>query len=510
MSHLLIRADASTRMGSGHIMRCLALAHAWRAQGGQVTFLSCCDSPALHDRVIRDGYGFVALDTPHPDPLDVQMTLSVLRELAVASHGAPVWVALDGYHFDSGYQLAIRTAGFRSLIIDDMAHHPRYHADVLLNQNIDAAQRVYACDADTTLLLGTRYALLRPEFQEWRDWQRHIPLVARKALITMGGADPDNVTLKVIEALRLLDLPELQARIVVGPANPHSDTLRPKIDASSDRVQLLKAVSDMPELMSWADVAISAGGSTCWELACMGLPSIVLTLADNQEAVARALGESEIAINVGDASHLEPRESGAALSKLMHDGALRSRMSQLGRALVDGKGASRVVEALFLGWGQEGQETLRLRPAQQDDVLLIWQWANDPPTRANSFRPEAIAWSDHMDWYRAKLVSDDTRMWILERHQMPVAQIRYDRIDPDTAEISFVVSPGYRGRGLGTQLLQLSSPLACRELAIRRLQGVAFMRNVASARSFTKAGFTQVTERVIAGIDCRIFSKDCT
>ena len=193
---------------------------------------------------------------------------------------------LDGYHFDPAYQKAIREAGYRLLVVDDTAHLPAYHADVLLNQNIYAPQLTYSYDPHTVLLLGPMYALLRPEFLVWKEWERHIPDTARHILVTLGGGDSDNVTLKVIQALHDIRLPDLEIRVIVGPANPHRDSLVAAIEHGPHSVELLFDVTDMPGLMAWADIAVSAAGSTCWELLFMGLPSLVGVLADNQVPIA--------------------------------------------------------------------------------------------------------------------------------------------------------------------------------------------------------------------------------
>jgi RimJ/RimL family protein N-acetyltransferase len=181
-------------------------------------------------------------------------------------------------------------------------------------------------------------------------------------------------------------------------------------------------------------------------------------------------------------------------------------MSAIGRVVVDGYGAERVVTLLSRLNDDSSGEAMQLRPATQEDAGLLWQWANDPLTRANSFHGEAIPWSQHIDWYAAKLRATETRIWILEYRQIPVGQIRYDRIAPALAQISYVVAPGWRGRGIGTQLLTRSSPLACSELGVRRLQGITFAANIASAQAFRRAGYQIVKEEHIEGRPCLVFA----
>ena len=503
---MIVRADASLHIGAGHLMRCLALAQAWQARGGTATFLSHGDNAALRDRVESTGITWVRVAEPHPAASDLQTTLSILGRRA--GHSAP-WLVLDGYHFDSAYQAAIRAEGHRLMVVDDTAHLPSYHADCLLNQNIQADRSSYTCEPDTVCLLGTRYALLRPEFLVRRIRERPMPDVASRVLVTLGGSDPNNVTLKVIQALEIANLPQMEARIVIGPANPHLEELRCAAWSSTQNLQLLTAVTDMPGLMGWADVAIAAGGSTCWELALMGVPTLAIVLAENQRELAETLAELKAAIDLGDAGQLNTSGFADSLTSLSKDRGSRSRLAKSSRALVDGRGAQRVAALLEQGRQNRAGSCLTLREAEPQDAFQIWRWANDPTTRANSFHREPIHWAEHLEWYEAKQASPGSRMWVLEDRGVPVGHIRCDCAEPDIARISFVVDTDHRGRGLGTRMLQLSAPQCFSLLGVKRVQGITFKSNVASARAFMRAGFRQVTEERISNVDCVTFERGC-
>ncbi len=337
---LLIRADASTRIGIGHMMRCLALAQAWQAEGGCAVFLSHCESDAMIQRIKATGIGYIPLDEPHNATTDLRQTLDCLKEQDVD------WLVLDGYHFDPGYQQTVRVAGYRLLVIDDTAHLPEYHADILLNQNLNAERLRYKYDVDTTLLLGTRYVLLRQEFLAWRGWQREIPNVAHKVLVTMGGGDPDNVTLKVIHALEQVQVDGLETVVVVGSSNPHYEILQSAIRNLQPKIRLERNAPNMPELMTWADMAVSAGGSTCWELAFIGVPNVILVLADNQQGIAEGLEQAGAVTNVGWYSKVSENSITNAVEGVINAREKRYQMSEVGRRLVDGHGVGRVVKAI--------------------------------------------------------------------------------------------------------------------------------------------------------------------
>ena len=216
---LLIRADANSHIGTGHVMRCLALAQAWQAAAGKVIFITACESEALRRRLIGERLEVVALS----DPRDWQV---VAR--ALAAH-PDAWVALDGYHFDTAYQQRFKDAGHRLLVIDDLAQLDQYVADLVLNQNLGAQGLTYAHQPATRLLRGTDYVLLRKEFLSHLETRREAPERARKILVTLGGADPDNATLTIVRALQRLDADSLEVVVAVGASYPYFDALQAAI-----------------------------------------------------------------------------------------------------------------------------------------------------------------------------------------------------------------------------------------------------------------------------------------
>lgn len=340
---MIIRTDAGARIGAGHLMRCIALAQAWQNQGGNVTFLSKCDVKGLQQLIIAEGFKFVPIEMPHPDARDLDQTF---KELKGRNSKLETYLVVDGYHFSPDYQKAIRENGYGLLIIDDIAHMSCYHSNILLNQNINAESLHYYCDVDTVKLLGCKYVLLRKEFLKYKDWKRNIPSKAKKILLTMGGSDPDNVTLKVVNVLNLLNDQDLEVKIVVGPANPNIKSLQKELFFSCFAFEILYSVSNISELMAWADLAISAGGSTCWEMAYMGLPFLTIILAENQEGIAGNLHEQGISFNLSWFSDLSLKEIAQYLKDIINNPITRKKYSRMGQQLVDGRGSERVVGVL--------------------------------------------------------------------------------------------------------------------------------------------------------------------
>jgi UDP-2,4-diacetamido-2,4,6-trideoxy-beta-L-altropyranose hydrolase len=479
---LIIRADAITDIGTGHIMRCIALAQAWKDQGGNVTFLSRCDSKNLQQRINNEGFEFIPIEKPHPDSYDLGHTLEILEQLKIQNSKFKTWVVIDGYHFTPDYQKAIIENGYRLLVIDDTAHLDHYHADILLNQNIHALSLRYSCDRDTLKLLGCEYVLLRSEFLNYKDWKRVIPDKAKKILVTMGGSDPDNVTLKVIRALNSLNDPDLEVKIVAGPANPNISSLEKELYLSPFTVHLLSSVSNMPELMAWADIAISAGGSTCWEIAFMRLPSLIITTADNQANIVKELGNARAIIDLGWHKNISMEQYRRVFKEISQDRSKRSYLSKKGQKLVNGKGVMEIIKAMLVG-------QIKLRRVQENDCKLFWKWANDPETRAASFSPVPIPWEDHAYWFNSKLNSANCMMYIaILDDGIPLGQIRYD-IKQENAVISISIDSKFRSKGYGAVLIRETSKRLFNESDVRRVHAYVKQDNNSSASVFTKAGF---------------------
>lgn len=341
---LLIRADANARIGAGHVMRCLALAQAWQDAGGHAVFAMTPDAPAIERRLEAEAMEVLHVTASPGSRDDATQTAALARR-----HDAR-WVIVDGYDFGADFQRIVKEAKLALLVVDDYGHADHYCADGVLNQNIHAREDLYARrERDTRLLLGPRYVLLRREFAERSGASRNYADVARRVLVTLGGGDHDHVTASVIDALARADIPDLEARIVVGPASSGDESIRQAIDRSSDDVRLLTDVTDMPGLMAWADIAVSAGGSTCWELAFMGLPPLIVVRADNQIEIAAGLDAAGFGINLGESDDALMTRLPDALARLIQDRHRRQRMGRTGQTLVDGQGARRVLDFLAVG-----------------------------------------------------------------------------------------------------------------------------------------------------------------
>lgn len=493
---LVIRVDASIHIGSGHVMRCLALAQAWQDNQGQSIFMMANFVPALEERLKSEGMNLVYLTTEPGSLEDAQETTALAHKFEAS------WVVVDGYQFGSEYQKTIKNSGLRLLFIDDYGHAEHYYADFVLNQNISANEQWYQHhDPNTQLLLGTRYALLRREFWQWQGWQRTVPPIAKKVLVTLGGADPDNVTLKVIHALQLVDVEELEAVVVIGGSNPHYETLEMAVQDSRFPIRLQRNITNMLELMAWADVAISAGGSTCWELAFMGLPSILLILAENQRAIAQKLAILNQVVNLGWHQNVESKKIAQTLSTLLQSAEQRTNTIELSQQTVDGEGVSRIVKILE-------ENSIQLRSVREEDCEILWEWTNDPVIRSVSFYSEYIPWTDHVQWFRSKLGDRNCVFYIaLNSENVPIGQVRYE-ISNKEATISLGIAEPFRRRGYGSQIILLGCQKFGQDSLIKKINAYVKPHNLASIKVFLKSGFQNTGETIAKGQSALHFIKN--
>jgi UDP-2,4-diacetamido-2,4,6-trideoxy-beta-L-altropyranose hydrolase len=341
---LIVRADATTESGTGHMMRTLALAQAWLDAGGRARWLVADGPAAILERIAHDGIDVVSIAASAGSRPDADALRTELGRDPEAT------AVVDGVSFDEAYLDALADTSVRVLLIADRADRARYPVGFLLNQNAHADRSAYPADATCRFLLGTRYVLLRREFIADPP-PRATPGVAHRILVTFGGADPTAMTARTVEALRLLpdDLRAIvEVRFIIGAANADGPAIASAV-ASPDlgyRASLERAVDDMPARMAWADLAITSGGSTVWELARTGCPALVVETVPLEQLLVTGLDRVGLFGRLGPEAGLETRRMANEIAAKAEDMPWRAAMSELGTRLVDGRGARRVVAAL--------------------------------------------------------------------------------------------------------------------------------------------------------------------
>lgn len=338
---LVVRTDGSSEMGTGHVMRCLTLAQAWCESGGTVSFVSAAVPGGLRDRILEWAGEIVPLDVSPGSQADAEQTSSA------ATDRDADWVVVDGPQFDASYQETVSSAVSQLMTIDDMGDLEQYHADLVLNQNLHASPEMYTdLSSGTELLLGSDYVLLRNEFLKWRDWSPDVPTEANQLLVTLGGSDPDNATQKVLDALDRVTA-DLEVVVVAGAENDYYKSLRERADTVDQSVQIERNIDNMAEQMARADFAVSSGGTTCWELAFMGVPTLVGMIAQVEEFLVSGLQDEDLFRHFGYFSSVSTREIATEINRLVVDFEYRRRVSSHAQDIIDGYGRERVVESMY-------------------------------------------------------------------------------------------------------------------------------------------------------------------
>lgn len=353
-----IRADSSLHIGSGHIMRCLTLADALVQRGAECHFL-CREHPGHLIEMIRSkGYAVHVLPCEHISPLaaegpahadwlgatqeqDARACRAILQELQ------PGWLIVDHYALDIRWEEALRPFYSHLMVIDDLADRP-HQCDLLLDQNLGRKITDYAglIPEECTVLAGPQYALLRPEFAALREYslERRKQPKLHSLLISMGGVDQPNATVQVLEALKDCPLPDdCRINVVMGSKAPWLEQVRAVAAGMPRPTEVLVNVTDMAQRMVDCDLAIGAAGGTSWERCCLGVPTLIVVLADNQWSGARALQAAHAARLLGDISAIAQLPS--VLSRLENEAELEN-MAMMASRIADGLGSVRVADSL--------------------------------------------------------------------------------------------------------------------------------------------------------------------
>lgn len=436
---ILFRADGDAAIGSGHLRRCLALADQLRAWGRECLFV-CRASDRSFNHLVQ-GAGFELVELPGGETDMGRDAEDVIA--AVGTRGPFAVLVIDHYGLDAAWQQRLRSIAPRIAVIDDLADRP--HACNLLVDVApgDTARYDALLPATCHKLLGPAYALLRPEFARARQHPRERSGAVTRILVSFGGVDADNLTGDAVAAIRAAR-PDVAIDAVLTSLSPHRGALQKRAQ-DDPKLALHIDAANMAELMTAADLAIGAGGSTSWERACLGLPSIVAVLAENQRATARALEDygCAVALSTGPGFDAELRH---VVEWLSARPALLRLMSAAGAAAVDGRGVARVAAAI-------APPNITVRPAAADEARKVWDWRNAPEIRATAVDPAEIPWEDHSAWFARRIADPQTVMLIGVEQGVDVGFVRFE-LDGDAATVSIFLAPGQGGRGMGRALLQ--------------------------------------------------------
>lgn len=494
--NVCFRVDASDTIGSGHFTRCLTLANALRERG-----VTCGFVTRRHEGTLASLARTLNFDVTELPLMPAQTDQSESgyagwigatwqedakqTAQAIGPDGVD-WLVVDHYGLDRRWEEAMRASCGKILAIDDLADR-QHDCDLLLDQNLVAGMTTRydgLVPEGCGMMLGTDYALLQPDYANLRD---RIPAregAVGRILVYFGGADRHNLTGRAVRALLDLAMDHVFIDVVANPESPFASDLA-DLAKRSPNVALHNRQKSLATLMAQADLALGAAGTTSWERCCMGLPTLLVTLAENQRHIAAELDNQKLAVWIGDVATITVEDIKQAVRRVVAQGSLYAWSAGVAKA-VDGRGCERVVGYLTL----RCDTPLTTRFATVADEALILDWANDPLSRRHAFSPERISPDTHHRWYHVRLRDLDNCIFLIvsAAGSIPIGQVRFERRDRSW-EISYMLDQRCRGRGLGVPLLRA----AIDKFAKLEPEADCFGRvkhdNVASNRIFERLGF---------------------
>jgi UDP-2,4-diacetamido-2,4,6-trideoxy-beta-L-altropyranose hydrolase len=481
---VVFRVDASVEVGFGHLSRCINLAEVLRSRGNEVLFV-CRDDQAKSFRALEDRlFATMLLPTlaggePVNQQEDAQETIQALQG------EKPGWLIVDSYTLDKNWERLMRPHVAKIAVIEDLSGR-EHDCDLLIDQNYSdrsAASFEKFVPKTCELLLGPRFALIADQFRKLRELKSKPAPELNRIFVFCGGSDPQNLTQQVIDEISCSELSNVAVDVVVGAQNKTFDRETAlKLNAN---IEIHDASGEFARIMSIADLAIGAGGTTSWERMCLGVPSIVVSIAENQNSACEKLGRDGLVNYLGAQSSLK---SGAIMNAAIDAKTkFASLFDQIekGQILVDGRGCERVAEVMC----PSDESKLSVRLAKPDDCVEFFNWANDPAVREQSLSTSTIQWPDHKKWFAEKISSSSSEMYVLEASGLPVGQVRFEK-SAAVAEINYSLDKIVRNRRWASVMLEMAMKMFGQKCS-STLRARVKSSNAKSSSVFKQLGFSE-------------------
>ena len=434
---------------------------------------------------------FVMDDTSFLSYLPKNATYKVIDQIPVDEE--PDWlknhfipenylIILDGYDFDAAYQKALVDYGFKLVYIDDFCKIMQ-EAHLVINPGLDVIPKDYKLSKRTNLALGSHYATLRKPFLDEARENKEVSVNKIKSVfISLGGADPYQLTEPIVKAL--LEIDQVQKlNVLIGPAN----NLDRSELTNNKKLEFFSALTELEllKLIKSSDAAVTASSTICYEVACARKPMAVGWYVDNQERLYKGLINHGLAYGLGwfkSKSQDELKQELKKFLRLDHRQMIKNQLNYF-----DGKNNIRLREVL-----EPLLNRIEMREATFSDAELLFEWINEPVVRSQSLNKAKVFWEEHVSWFDNKLKSVDTLHLIAELQGKPVGQIRFDKKDGYWL-LSYMVAKEFRGRALGFEIVKRG----LRELSKRyghiNILAQVKIENQRSQKVFDRLNFTKFT-----------------
>ena len=496
---IILRTDASLKIGSGHAMRCLTLAEELKKGGAKITFISRAHEGNINKLISDKGMKVAELSAPdsrsapvgngrsddYAEWLGVTQEQDARESINAIGKTIPDWLIVDHYGLDKAWETVLRNHVKNIMVIDDLAN--RIHdCNLLLDQSwfVDKGSRYDGLvSAACTKLLGPEYALLRPEFAEAKKKYKPRNGDVKRIFVFFGGSDPYNLTGMTLRALSDLELAHMEVDAVIGENNPHQAELK-KIVAQRPLTNLHIQVKNIATIIAKADLAIASGGVNTWERMCLSIPSIIISFAQNQVIILQDLVKHGLVEHLGDISEINQDIIKQKIIDKINEPSLLSNQINKIKNLINGKGSQIVAEWLI---GDLSIKTWEVKCATIDNIELYWVWVNDEQVRKNSINNKPIPFKIHEKWFKNKLDDNKCSLYMICVDKHPVGQVRFEA-ERNFARIDYSIAKQFRGRKLGKKLLGLAIT-EFQKHSNQRILGEVLSSNIVSGKTFESLGF---------------------
>lgn len=475
------RADGNSTIGLGHIIRSVALADMLK-DDFNCQFLIQDPSDEISSSILKAGYGLRKL----PITKDYAAEAAIIVESYISKGDI---VVLDGYNFDINYHRQIRKKGAMLVCIDDL-HEQEFEADAIINHSEGILPSDYKAPFYTRFFLGSRYALLRNPFVIASKEQRDITNL-NTFFVNLGGADPENVTLSVLQKLDEIASVK-KIHVVLGGAYLHKNTLESYMTSSKVKLHFNLTAEKMCELMQDSQVAVCSASTVACEYSAVGGILLIIKTVENQKLMYDFLVKKGLAADFKDLQNVLAERDFAMIKNQRNyfDGNSPLRLKQ-------------VFKNLLL------EESITIRSAQEKDAMTYFEWANDKEVRQNSINKENIKLEDHLNWFNSKIKNENHFFCIAEnREGEALGQVRFDKKGNETWLINFSIAGNKRGKGIGEVMLHKSMTMIKKNLNASVFTAYVNIHNIASLSIFNKLGFTRLRQERIGNEDYFYFEKE--
>ncbi|AUB56005.1 hypothetical protein BK007_08335 [Methanobacterium subterraneum] len=471
---IFILTEGSKDIGFGHITRCISIYQAFRKYNFKPLLIVNGD-----ESIVNYYDGIVIFDWFNKS------------EKLFDKFGNADIIIIDSYMAPKEVYDKLSTITKILVSIDDN-NRVEYPKGIIINGSINAAGINYTYNNNSLYLLGSKYVPLRNEF--WRDIRKPIRKTIDSVMVTFGGEDNANLTPKILGLLRKF-YPEFEKKIVIGKGFSNLEEIKNFVDSNTKLYHNPNA-AQMKQLMIESDIAISAGGQTIYELARIGVPCIIINVAENQLNHVKGWKCVGFICYAGWKNDPDLSENILKYLDELDDQHFRMKTSQIGRHFVKGNGSLLIAKKVIRSYVTDN---LVLKEADEGYLKPVFNLSNDPEVREQSFSHGEIGFDEHGDWYNNELKNENCFFLVAEIDSEFLGQIRF-KINNDSAIISISLVKKYRGIGIGAEILKRSIEiLRIKNHKIKRVIAQIKSDNIYSKKFFIKFGFVQVGELNIKG-----------